>query len=59
MRSREKNVRVAGPLSDTTRNLATHFLSERSDFINDEFLHAFDGILFFEAEVKFLFVSDQ
>ncbi len=53
--SRKKNARVAGLLSGTTRNLPAHFLSELSDLLNNEFLHAFNRVLLFKAKVKFLF----
>lgn len=59
MMSGERNVRVARLLSSTARNLPSHFLSELSDLLNNEFLHAFDRILLFEAEIEFLLVSDQ
>ena len=51
----ERGARVAGLRSSTTRNLPAHFLSELSDFLNNEFLHPINRVLLFEAEVEFLF----
>lgn len=53
--SGKRNALVAGLLSGTTRNLPAHFLSELSDLLNNEFLHAFNRVLLFKAEVEFLF----
>jgi len=43
---------LSADLASST-SLGTNFRAERVNFLNDQFLHSFDAILFFEAEIEF------
>lgn len=55
----EGYVPVLTPYLTSSAGLSANFGSETLDFLDDEFLHSFDGVFLFKAEIEDLWNERQ